>query len=376
MAGLFFSITFICGFVSGFSAFVLSPAQEHHSATRWANIGERASEMAQELREALPANMDAPMQLEPAADQAKEGGKAKQSRSELLAAASLFNAAAGSNTEEQQAVEDSLREAMSSPSRIGKPDRSIQKKSSPAACLPDFQQCPIGWNKKGVLCVATSSYSGQCGRDADLSEMGLEQKMVFARFCSVNFPCQEDCVQDFRQTCPSLWREIASNICSAPLHYEGDCTGRLDVAAMTAEDKYTWSVRCGARWACAAPRKHNYGDVCPKGWSLQFGKVCAAPQGYHGPCEHTAYMGAATEVDKKSFEATCDVTWAETGGECVQDFSAACPFGWHSDGMECLAPLTYDTCGSRKSFQGSSPAEKEDWAQNCAVRFPCQDRTI
>lgn len=29
--------------------------------------------------------MDAPKQLEPAADQAKEGGKAEQSRSELLA---------------------------------------------------------------------------------------------------------------------------------------------------------------------------------------------------------------------------------------------------------------------------------------------------
>ena len=28
---------------------------------------------------------------------------------------------------------------------------------------------------------------------------------------------------------------------------QGDCAGRLDVAAMTAEDKYTWSVRCGAR---------------------------------------------------------------------------------------------------------------------------------
>jgi len=52
MAGLFFSITFICGF-SGFSAFVLSPVQEHHSATRWANIGERGSEMAEELREVV-----------------------------------------------------------------------------------------------------------------------------------------------------------------------------------------------------------------------------------------------------------------------------------------------------------------------------------
>ena len=57
---------------------------------------------------------------------------------------------------------------------------------------------------------------------------------------------------------------------------------------------------------------------------MQLGKVCAAPGSYNGhvlaalarisiplhmcnetgPCDHTAYMGAATAADKKAFEAT------------------------------------------------------------------------
>jgi len=68
----------------------------------------------------------------------------------------------------------------------------------------------------------------------------------------------------------SLWREVGAGICSAPLQYEascsewvprhcrillicgrhalqGGCPVRLDVAGMTEEDKYAWSVQCGAR---------------------------------------------------------------------------------------------------------------------------------
>ncbi len=63
---------------------------------------------------------------------------------------------------------------------------------------------------QGVLCVAGAAYSGcaavaacvshqggiaygvlgQCAVEADLSEMSVEQKLAFASFCSVAFPCQ------------------------------------------------------------------------------------------------------------------------------------------------------------------------------------------
>lgn len=360
-------------FAHTLAGFVFTPAQEPSSTSNSlpADLKQRAQAMASELQESLPGGMAPPKQFEPAIDQPKEEGKAKETRSELLAAASLFNAASSGDDEEQQAVEDELREAMASPSQVGKPDRDIQE-NSPRACLPDFTQCPVGWNKKGALCIAADTYTGDCTAEADLSEMNIEQKMAWSNICSAAFPCQEDCAQDFRQICPSLWREIATGICSAPLNYEGDCEARLDVTSMTEEDKFTWGVRCGARWPCAAPMRHNYEDVCPNGWSLQFGKMCSAPTSYDGPCEHTAYMGAATAADKKTFEATCHVEWPASASGCTHDFSAPCPFGWYHDGEECLAPVGYTICSNRKSFKGLTPADKEDWAQNCRAQFPCQ----
>merc|ERR1712224_220066 len=215
--------------------------------------------------------------------------------------------------------------------------------------------------------VAGEAYSGQCAAEADLLEMSLEQKLAFADYCSVTFPCQGACEggQDFRFTCPSLWREIGENACSAPLEYEGSCSVRLDVAGMTDEEKYAWSVRCGARWPCTPPKTHNYQDACPRGWSLQSGQVCRAPPSYDGPCEHTAYMSGATEADKKAFEASCRVAWPDFGGVCYHDYTAPCPFGWHSGRDGCVAPLTYDACSRQKSFNGMAPSAKEDWARLC-----------
>ena len=93
--------------------------------------------------EVLPATGSVAQQLEPAVSHVQESDESRQSRSELLvcmiaegfhrifvssnlsistsrcqAAASLFNAASSDNTEEQQAAEDALREAMASPSTV------------------------------------------------------------------------------------------------------------------------------------------------------------------------------------------------------------------------------------------------------------------
>ena len=151
--------------------------------------------------EVLPATGSVAQQLEPSVSQVQESEESKQSRSELLvcmvaagfplmllssnlpvsnircqAAASLFNAASSDNTEEQQAAEDALREAMASPSRVksqiqhlpnakqflacvcisasvslqvGRPDRNIDESAS-SSCLPDLSQCPHGWKKQGL----------------------------------------------------------------------------------------------------------------------------------------------------------------------------------------------------------------------------------
>merc|ERR1712178_188698 len=206
--------------------------------------------------------------------------------------------------------------------------------------------------------------------------MSIEQKLAFAAACSVKFPCQGSCEagQDFRQTCPSLWREIAPGVCQAPVEYVGSCSARVTTATMTAAEKYTWSVRCAARWPCAAPSRHNYLDVCPKGWSLSAGHVCTAPESYKGPCEHKAYMSSASNADKKAFEANCQVEWAPMAGSCVQNLASACPFGWHTEESGgCVAPATYDSCSPQKKFAQMTPAQKEDWAKMCKVVWPCRE---
>lgn len=273
--------------------------------------------MAEEMQKSLPVSAGLGKQLEPSADQPKEDEQQKEARGELLAGAGMFNAASSSNTEEQQAVEDALREAIvSSPAQLGGMDRGIEP-SVGHGCLRDFTSCPEGWVKEGALCVAGGSYTGRCAVDADLSDMSLEQKLAFSDFCDVKFPCQVMCEggQDFHTTCPSLWREVGKGVCQAPLEYEGSCSARLNVASMSEEEKYVWSVRCGARWPCAAPKAHNYQDVCPEGWSLQAGQVCQAPSSYSGPCEHAAYLSGATDADKKAFEASCRVAWAGLGAK-------------------------------------------------------------
>jgi len=373
IAQILLSVVFACECVCGFAGFVFSPVHAAESAELPVASKWKAYAMAEELEGVLPASAEPPKQLEPAIEQAKEGDKEKESRGELLAAASLFNAASSEDTEEQQAAEDALRHAMSSPSRVGTPDRSTPENMR-ASCLPDFTKCPKGWNSHGVLCMAGETYTGRCAAEADLSDMSVEQKLAFANYCAVAFPCQEDCAQDFRQVCPSLWREVADGVCSAPLEYEGECSGHLEAADMSEESKYEWSIRCAARWPCDALPGHKYDDVCPKGWAIQLGKVCEAPPSYNGPCEHRAYMSGTTETEKKHFEAACHVDWPSTGAKCVHDYAAACPFGWYRSDDECIAPLMYSGCSGRKTFGMMTPAAKQEWASNCKVQFPCRGR--
>lgn len=354
------------------AGFVFSPPRKQ--------VAEQGKQMGERLRTVLPVASEQvasepEKQLEPAIDEAKENEEASASRQELLVAASLFNDASSQNTEEQQATEDALREALSTPSHVGSPARQVTN-SEPTTCLPDLAQCPRNWIRKGVLCIASGEYSGSCASEADFSEMSSEQKLAFANVCEAIFPCQAECKQDFQQVCPSLWREIDKGICSAPGQYEGGCPMRLNVSSMGDEDKYAFSVRCGARWPCSGGSlRRNYQDICPSGWSLQYGQTCAAPATYDGPCEKTAFMAGVSAAEKKRFEATCEAEWPAIGAECVPNYAAPCPFGWLSiEAEECIAPQTYARCASTQMFDGMSPADKEDWAKTCQVEFPCRDR--
>lgn len=184
---------------------------------------------------------------------------------------------------------------------------------------------------------------------------------------------------DFSQACPSMWRQIGGNLCKAPSNYAGACSNQMDISGMSEKDKYEFGVKCGARWPCLPQPSHVYADLCPRGWTLQFGQVCNAPKDYAGPCDTVAYMSGLSIGDKKIFEATCGVSWPDALLECDRDYTSPCPFGWlqlpKKDGIECRAPPMYADCNKIQQFSDMTPVEKQEWAQTCSQKFPCRDRS-
>lgn len=184
---------------------------------------------------------------------------------------------------------------------------------------------------------------------------------------------------DFGRACPSMWRQVGEGLCEAPSNYAGVCNKQVDTSGMTEKDKSVFGTKCGARWPCLSPPAHLYADLCPQGWTLQFGQICHAPDTYTGPCDHVAYMTGMSVGEKKIYEAACSVSWPDAPMECEHDYTAPCPFGWlklaQKTGIECRAPPMYGDCNRIQQFTGMTPAEKQDWAQSCKQNFPCRDRS-
>lgn len=244
------------------------------------------------------------------------------------------------------------------------------------ACLPDVNRCPSGWEEHGNLCVATSTYTGLCNPSAALSDMTVEEKLAFARYCQVEFPCQENCPPSLEAVCPSLWSQISPGVCEAPSNYIGHCAHRVRTDAMTKQDKINFGLQCGARWPCAASPGRIYEHVCPQGWTLHFGQTCTAPSSYQGPCGSFARMSELTKSDKQVFEATCNVSWPLRATRCEPDYSAACPYGWQErkvrGHIDCVSPPMYEGCSGVQIFTDKTFIEKQHWERNCGQRFPCR----
>merc|ERR1711972_1176601 len=109
----------------------------------------------------------------------------KSSRGHFMVAAKNFDAASRAESLEEQAIKAELASAMTSPAILGKPSRQVLETGF--KCQPDLMRCPKSWNKRGVLCYASSSYTGPCAPQAELLSMSAEQKLAFARICQVEF---------------------------------------------------------------------------------------------------------------------------------------------------------------------------------------------
>jgi len=304
------------------------------------------------------------------------GDEQKANQQKFMEAVTAFDdAASHGSTPEEQATKRDLAKAMATPSTVGKPDHRLPAEA--LECQPDLMTCPRDWHSRGVLCYAGPTYAGPCAPEMDLFRLSIEEKLAFAQYCQVIFPCQEDCMQDFRSDCPSMWQQLDAG-CSAPVEYAGGCNRFVDTSEMSDKDKFLFGVNCGARWACLPPPFHVYDDVCPQSWVLQFGQVCTSPNEYRGPCGHTVQMAGMLTAEKKQFEASCAVSWpVARAPSCVRDFTA-CPLGWlrvaAKGTVHCQAPLTFTQCSAWQDFATMSPSEKEEWQHVCGQSFPCRSR--
>jgi len=334
-----------------------------------------ADDLAQEIVRALgmaSGDVQSPAKIEQQID-IPTGSKDIQSH--LQHAQSLFNNASSvgqSNVE--KAIEKEMAMALSKQPQVGAPETPASM-SVPLKCLPDLNKCPKSWSSQGSSCLPPASYTGPCTQSVVFFDLAVDEKLALARYCKASFVCQEECAQNFEAVCPSLWREIAPRVCESPENYVGDCGRRVNVGTMTESAKMKFSQDCGARWPCSAPVGRAYNQVCPRGWTLKFGKSCEAPPGYNGLCGPIVQMDGMSIAEKYAFEVRCAVAWPEEQAPCERDLAAPCPNGWQTvtrDGIvECVAPASYSQCSRVQTFQSITPHEKGLWQRKCGQQFPC-----
>lgn len=244
-------------------------------------------------------------------------------RKHLVASQELMDAASSvSESEEERTIKRELGLALAEPTSLGAPDRTIPGPRE-GGRQPDLSKCPLHWVLRGSICEADRAYEGPCGPRVDLRLLSVDQKLAFERYCGVQFPRfdPKGCNVDYKQSCPSLWREVGSNICQAPDEYDGQCDDMVDTGAMDDKDRSQFGLDCLASWPCVA---------------------------------------------------------AADG--CRRDYSSPCPVGWFhvlsSDGgIACRAPPSYAGCYPLQDFNDMSPAEKNDWEYACNAFFPCTARS-
>lgn len=304
-----------------------------------------------------------------------------ESQRKLIAAQGLFNEAASVTQDDaERALAKDLAVAVSAtePS-LGKPVLTLAS-AQELVCLPDVNQCPKGWAAQGSQCAPTAAYQGACKGSTAFFGMSTASKLAFVHYCGAELPCQEDCAPHFAAPCPSLWLEVAPGVCEAPVNYVGDCGRRANTASMSDDDKKSFGLRCGARWACAPPAAvlpqcaRDHSAACPLGWR-QKGSDCIAPVGYT-QCGRVQSFSHLTPVQKEAWASKCGQPFpCGSRTECAKDFAVACPVGWYdADGGDaCVAPPGYGgSCAPRLTGLGKmSPTEKESLATRCAVSWPC-----
>jgi CPW-WPC domain-containing protein len=114
----------------------------------------------------------------------------------------------------------------------------------------------------------------------------------------------------------------------------------------------------------------DYGFQCPTGWLKAPKGGCAPSDAYDGPCGRVA-LASASRQEKENFAVQCQVEWPCVAA-CELDFSG-CPQGWSGSAAACEAPQAYaGICAKRTDFSEMDDADKARWAALCEVSWPCK----
>jgi len=190
--------------------------------------------------------------------------------------------------------------------------------------------CPKGWTVISDICQAPLSYQGPCAMRASVGTT-LSHKREFANACKVTWLCVDSCEQDYTGACPAGWTESGNGACDAPLMYSGRCKAHAQMWGD--EFKEEFGARCDLRWPCKKMCEEDFRQPCPTAWVLIDG-ICVATTTYSGPCVPFAQLGNLTEKDKQAFGERCAADFCKrtvsTLGdhECEINEATACPIGW------------------------------------------------
>ncbi|KAF8819387.1 cpw-wpc domain-containing protein [Cardiosporidium cionae] len=211
-------------------------------------------------------------------------------------------------------------------------------------CSFDYSElCPAGWVNMGDgrKCNAPFTYTGNCNKVEDLSDMTPLEKYSFAKKCEAAWPCLNQCEQNFqsgacsavvlmlhrRSNCPENWELLSNGVCAADNKYSGPCVRKKSFLNFESYEKKKWGEICNVRWPCLERDIEFHLQLCPLGWTETETSDCIAPSTYLGPCATVQPVGKMTEKEKKKLEQLCKLTWPTEEMQLL-DFNRPCPLGW------------------------------------------------
>ena len=145
----------------------------------------------------------------------------------------------GMQSEVQQAVEHKVGMVLRREKYVG-------------GCVRDRSSgCPLEWVlSEDGLCAPPASYAGLCG-SVKLTGLSAQELESFSLKCMADYPCQVKVPT--LSGCPQEWASTG-RLCMAPSTYTGQCSPIMNFQRMSNSEKAWWAAVCNVEWPCKGYR--------------------------------------------------------------------------------------------------------------------------